>query len=304
LSVSKKDKFQSLKIFLRTFLLFISLVLLVGFKCSYPFYQINENNQERLSEVLKKTGEYCKKVKRMALFYVCKENVVGKIYFYRKKDIIKRFEKLETDSGQKNKELKEKRKKTFTYDYQLVKKEEELREKRVLLEEDGKEKYEENAVLWVVKYVGKYLVFGPVGFLSKYWQNYFNYEIVGKDTVEGKDAIIIKSSPKEIREENNNFGKIWVDEKDFSILKIEWDPLSIKDFVGEKIQTPGGDLRETVTWNVIYGVEKNGVRFPSKQLIQEVFVNEKGQKVIKEETIIIYKDYQFFIVEVDVKYKR
>ncbi|MFQ6052210.1 MAG: hypothetical protein ACE5K4_11035 [Candidatus Hydrothermarchaeota archaeon] len=154
----------------------------------------------------------------------------------------------------------------------------------------------------MVKYVSKYLIFGPVGFLSKYWQGYFDYEIVGKDTVEGKKVIIIKSYPKSVMVENNNYGRIWIDEKDFSILKIEWDPRSIRDYDKGPISSPIGDLKKEMIWSVTFGKEKNGVRFPSEQCIQEVLINEESEKFILEETLFAYVDYQFFIVEVDVKY--
>ena len=63
-------------------------------------------------------------------------------------------------------------------------------------------------------------------------------------------------------------------------------------------------MNKTVIWNVTYGVEKNGVRFPSKQLIQEVFVNNKGEKVVVKELSFVYEDYKFFTVEIEIKYKR
>jgi hypothetical protein len=54
---------------------------------------------------------------------------------------------------------------------------------------------------------------------------------------------------------------------------------------------------------VSYGIETNGVRFPSKQLIQEFLINEEGEKYIQDETSFDYVDYKFFKVEVDVIYK-
>lgn len=49
-------------------------------------------------------------------------------------------------------------------------------------------------------------------------------------------------------------------------------------------------------------MEKNGVRFPSKQLIKDVLIDKEGEKFIQEETLFIYYDYKFFIVDVEVKY--
>lgn len=260
------------------------------------------NNRAMLNQILEKTGNYCERVKKIALFYVCKERIEKKTYFYKTETYQKKMPAVEAWTLMKRLKVKGTKRNSWTYDYQLIKKEGELKEKRDLLEKDGKKKHEDNAELKMVKYVSKYLIYGPVGFLSKYWQDYFEYEIVGKDIVDGKDAIIIKSYPKSEMVENNNFGRIWVDEMDFSILKIEWDPKSIEDYQEEEISSPIGELKKSIIWNVSYGVEKNGVRFPSKQLIQEFFIDEEGKKFIQEKTSFIYDDYKFFIVEYDVKY--
>jgi len=195
------------------------------------------------------------------------------------------------------------RTKTFLYDYQLVKKGKELREKRILLEEDGEEKYEENVELRPVRYSGRYMVYGPVGFLSKHWQQHFEHKIVGEDVIDDKKAIIIESTPKKGREVNYNFGRVWVEEKNFCILKIEYDPKSIKDYKDELLHSPIGDLSKKVIWATHFGVEKNGVRFPSQQLIQEFYVNSEGESLLIEKIAFMYEDYKFFIVETDVKYK-
>ena len=236
--------------------------VLAGSGISYPDSSGESDSQKILYRILEETGDYCEIVKNMALFYVCKEKVVYVKYYYTKRGL----EKFSLSSGKLK--ARDSRQKTFTYDYQLIKKEKELREKRILLEEDGKEKYEEDVEIRPVKYIGKYLVYGPVGFLSKYWQKRFDYKIIGEEILDGKETIIIESSPKKEREENENYGRVWVDKKNFSILKIEYDPRSIKDYEDELILSPIGDLKKKVVWTVHYGVEKKGVRFPSKQLVQ------------------------------------
>ena len=109
--------------------------------------------------------------------------------------------------------------------------------------------------------------------------------------------------PKKEREVNYNFGRAWVDKNDFSILKIDYDPKSIKDYEDELLQSPIGDLSKNVIWTTHFGVEKNGVRFPSQQLIQEFYVNSEGESLLIEKIIFRYEDYKFFIVETEVKYK-
>lgn len=250
-----------------------------------------------MDTILEKTAEYCERVKDIALFYVCKEKVEDERYSFNKKNLLK-FSMSSFDEI----EPKRLKKKTYTYDYQLIKKGKELREKRILLEEDGKEKYEENVEFRPVRFFSRYLVYGPVGFLSRQWQPHFEYNIVRRDVINGKHTIVIESFPREEREENCNYGRIWVDEQDSSILKIEYDPRSIRDFENELIQSPIGDLRKAVVWYISYGFEKHGVRFPSQQLIQEFYVNREGKRILLEKISFSYEDYKFFIVETEVKY--
>jgi len=259
----------------------------------------SDQEQALLKQILKETGDYADKVINAALFYVCTEKISDKEYF---------FGRTRADSSmlRQNKffHIKKIKKQTFTYDYQLIQKKGELTEKRILLEENGKKRYQKNADLNKLKYIGKYLVFGPAGFLSKYWQSFFDFEIIGEEKLDNRNTLLFKATPKQEMEENNNIARIFVDKKNFQVLKIEWDSASIKDYENEKITTRRGTFYKTVSWAIFYGIEKNGVRFPSHQIIQEVFIHPKrGYRAVKRETNILYQDYKFFTVETDIKYK-
>jgi len=281
----------------RRSLLFFLFILALAIN-SNPIVLNKAQGKDILDSILKKTGDYCEKVKKMALFYICNENVEVERHIFERKNLI-RF----SMSALKNVKPRRIRTKSYTYDYQLIKKGPELKEQRILLEEDGKEKHEENVEFRPVKYAGTYMVYGPVGFLSKQWQEHFEYKLVGEDVIDTKKAIVIESTPTKEREANYNFGRVWVDEKDFSILKIEYDPKSIKDYEDEQVQLPTGDLRKKVRWTTHFGIEKNGVRFPSQQLIQEFYVNSEGENLLIERITFLYEDYKFFTVDTDVIYK-
>jgi hypothetical protein len=194
---------------------------------------------------------------------------------------------------------------TFVYDYQLVKKEDDLRERRVLLEENGNRRNIQDAELDKIKYFSQYLVFGPVGFLSSAWQEHFQYEILGEEKIQDENALILKATPKEEREENNNIGRIWIG-SDYQVLRIEWEPASIQNYADESFDSRLGEFKKTVKWAVDYGIEKNGVRFPSRQVVQEIFITSTPRgneyRTVKHETVFEYSDYKFFIVETEIKY--
>jgi hypothetical protein len=79
--------------------------------------------------------------------------------------------------------------------------------------------------------------------------------------------------------------------------------LELKDYEEETVRLPTKEYKKTIIWNVDYEIEEKGVRFPSKQVVHEIFINEKNEKIIQEEITFLYTDYKFFIVETDVKYK-
>ncbi|MBN1273334.1 MAG: tetratricopeptide repeat protein [Candidatus Aminicenantes bacterium] len=250
-----------------------------------------------LLSVLKGSGDYCERIKNIALFYVCKEKITHIQFSYGRRNLF-----YTTFQSARRLKIHSKKEKTFLYDYQLIKKEEELKESRILLEENGKKRHQKNAPFPPLKYNYQYLIYGPVGFLSRYWQDFFHFEYLGKEKVNDRQAVVIRSIPKERRKENYNFGKIWIDAENKSILKIEYDPKSIRYYREEKLRSPIGNLRKETNWIIYYGVEKNGVRFPSRQIIRDFYINNQGEKLLMEEIVTDFLDYQFFVVETDIKF--
>jgi len=259
-------------------------------------------DQARLQEILRSTGEYCERVKQIALHYICQENVI---------DIENFFHGASRALGMQREEkvfnIRRVKRRTYRYDYQLVRKGDNLSEQRIMLEKNGKKKHQENADLSHLKYYSQYLIFGPVGFLSQYWQNHFTYSLIGEDMIDGEPAFIIQADPNEVRLDNYNIGRIWVNE-DFQIVRVAWEPASIQNYEDEILISRLGPFQKKVVWTVDYTVEKNGVRFPGRQFVREIFFrnSENGfpQKAVKRETRFEYNAYKFFIVETDVRFQK
>jgi len=282
-------------------LLIIPMILIITTQKASPKYY--QTDQANLNQIMKKVAEYCERVKSIALFYVCKENIKDKRKFYRVSNTlrIKPYGSPEFILDLKTLRLRRTRNISYLYDYQLINKEQKLQEQRTLLKKNNRKKIIENAKL-EARFNAKYLVYGPVGFLSRYWQNYFNYEITGRESLGKIQAVIIRATPKPNNKENWNFAKIWINEKDSSILQIEWESESFYDFDGKNIASMSGEFRTVTMWRVTYGIKKNGVRFPSRQHIQEFLVSESGKRYLRNEIVTIFNDYKFFIVETEVKY--
>ncbi|MCK4759097.1 MAG: hypothetical protein KAT69_03565 [Candidatus Aminicenantes bacterium] len=268
-------------------------------------HELNLNSDQiKLKNILEKAAEYCEKVKKVALSFTCTEIIESKKYVYRKGAtlIINAFGDIPEvhDFNVRDLKLQKIVKDKFIYEYRLVKKDSTLEENRTLLQKNRRKKYKENAEL-KIQYKGQFALYGPVGFLSNYWQEYFDYEIVGEELLDEKKTIVVEASPNPANKENRNFAKIWIDEKDFSILQIEWQPQSIADYQRKIQESRRGNLEEKVIWNIKYGVEKNGIKFPSKQLIQRILVDYNWKKKIMEEVSFTYSDYKFFDINSDIK---
>jgi outer membrane lipoprotein-sorting protein len=249
-----------------------------------------------LADILKATGDYCETVKRMALFFICQERIEDHENFFTRGRAASR-------SSPDALMISRTKRQHFIYDYQIIKKGDEFEERRILLEENGEKRHQENANLATLKVSARNLVFGPVGFLSRYWQKLFVYEIQGEELIDGKIAIIIRAVPNAERKDNNNRGRVWVDASTYQILRIELEPQNAQDaeVLFEGNSPAGTKYRRHFTWTVDYGVEKNGVRFPSRQTIREELLSDTGYKILKCEVLFNYTDYKFFTVEVDIK---
>ena len=260
-------------------------------------------DQAKLKNVLETAGDYCEKLKNMALYFICRENIKEKTYEFDKTILFRRG----TDQSRRllpQEDLRTAKtiKNSYIYDYQMIKKGDEFKEKRDLLEENGKKRDKKDIELQTPRMSAKYLVFGPVGFLSKSWQPHFRYEIVGAEIINKKKALVLRAVPREITEDNYCFGRIWLDESDSSILKIEWEPQSISN-LKETVESSIGELRRKITWTVAYDIIKNGVRFPGGQSIKESYITKNGKEHLKYEAEYIYDKFRFFTVETEVVFR-
>ena len=259
-------------------------------------------DKEELEIILKKCAEYCERVKSIALFYVCQEEIKDKTNIYRIANTVGISPYGKTvlmPGGSLN--LNRTRISSYLYDYQLINKEKELQEQRTLLKKNNREKNIKNAKL-ETRFNAQYLVYGPVGFLSRYWQDYFNYKIIGQESLNNIMATVLEAAPNPNNKDNRNFAHLWINEEEGSILQIEWESESIYDFNGKNIASMFGEFRTTMMLSITYGLEKNGVRFTSRQLIQEFLVSESGESFLRNEIITNLNDYKFFIVGTEIKY--
>jgi len=265
---------------------------------------VSSRAADPLSPLLMKASAYCDRLKSIALQYICDEHIVRTTYLYDVKKYVKGQEFGATGLPQKRWVLKRKTTREILYDYQLLKKNEQLVEKRAALTVDGKKWSKSENPPNILPYQAQYIVYGPVGFLSAYWQTRFDYFEQDSENMNGRSAVVFISQPNSFREENSVYGKLWVEDKTGAVLRIDWDPESIDFFRSDETPAAFGGLDKQLIWSAYFEVEKNGIFFPSRQEIREEYVGPKGETVIADVWTITYENYKFFTVGTDVEIKK
>ena len=288
----------------------VVFVVVVDFKLRKSAKNLSLKNsskkQDDLEIILEKSADYCERLANSALHFICEETIKEEIYqgsqgfMGRSPTIILPGNiRMRGSGGGRNIERN-----AYVYDYQLIKKGEKIEETRILLKENGKKKYEKNAPLKTKRFYSKRSVFGPVGLLGKKWQDKFNYKIIKEKTIKRRKTFVIEIKPKVEGEGKLNYGKVWVDKKDFSVLQIEIEQQSLAGFEILEQEIKKKNITPFFTTTHLYFIEKNGIRFPSKTVFEEKYKYKGGRRrrFKASETIITYDKYRFFIVDVNVKY--
>lgn len=258
-------------------------ILLVGIRPAKSISRAGQNAQSqaiagRLAEVLKKAEAYCQRLDSVALDFVCFEEVREMTRHYTP----------HTD--------------VYLYDYQFVRKSNEIKERRNLISVNGDKTNKKDASLETLVFQYKNVLFGPAGLLSKTWQPDHEYTFIGEETFDKEKVVVIEARPGPNLTQPHCYGKLWVKEADGSVLKIVWDQRSIGNF--ETIEEWAKDHESTpaITAYSEYGYEKNGIRFPSRSYTEIAYLNKDNRKFVNAEVSIIYKDYKFFTVETEIEY--
>lgn len=245
--------------------------------------------QDKVPAILKNVAKYCSRLEAVSLNFFCTEEIDEKVLnaVQRKGKILKR----RTVTHNK-----------FTYGYRLVRDANSkiVKENRILLKQNGWKREKENAEL-KTRFKYKNIVFGPTMF-NRRSQPYYQYEIIGKRRWNNRNALIVEAVPNSEGDPRFAAGRIWVDEKDYSILRIEIYQQSIQNF--EEIAKMAGKHKVTPCITIIneYEVVKSGIRFPSRVYYEEAYKGARDTVIIQSQAAVIFTDYKFYNVSTDVKY--
>jgi hypothetical protein len=263
----------------------------------------NKIDQSKLIKILEKTAHYCKNLEDISLYYFCQENVKETIYPLPKKyrgitgivGIHGHYPRFHDKPSIVNE---------YLYEYQLIRKgKKKIRERRILLEENGEEKNVKNARLKTQCFKYTKIINNPQVF-NKEEQRFYNFKILRMDKLKGRNVLVIQALPQPGVQKKLTWGEFWVDESNFSILKIKMAQRSIWNY--HKIERIAQALNADPNISIImdYDIEKNGIMFPSTFILKEEYIPPNGEAIILSMLEVKYEKYKFFTVGVDITYDK
>lgn len=264
----------------------------------------NDTNTQgsELERILSGCADYCDKLTNAALHFICEERISEEINHGRSGGVVSVMTSGDGSIRMSSGGGRDIERNEYIYDYQLINKDNKIEESRVLLKENGKKKNEKDAPIKTKRFYSKRSVYGPIGWLGKEQQDKYTYRILKEQTVKRRKCYVIEVEPKTQIEENPNHGRVWIDKEDFSVLRIEIIQESLSGY--EKVEQESSKLKLTprITTTHDYFFEKNGIRFPSGTICEEMYLGRPRIRFQASETTITYDAYRFFTVETKVIY--
>ncbi|MGB8959494.1 MAG: hypothetical protein WCC00_10860, partial [Candidatus Aminicenantales bacterium] len=243
---------------------------------------------EKVRSLLRKARDYCDRLSRASLDFVCVEDITEKSE--------SRWPRIRLSNALPWNRAEEHR---YLYDYQFISKNGQRTEKRRLLEYDGVKEGSELTNLITRSFDYRNVLFGAVDLLAESFQNLYRYRLKGRELLDGEDVCVIDAIPVSGVPEDINQGRIWIRENDASVLKVLWNVQWMERLPDIQEAAKRYKGQPEITAITEFKFEKNGVRFPSRFLIEEAYITNKGKKLIGSIISVVYRDYRFFTVEVE-----
>lgn len=244
-----------------------------------------------LSRLLAKAADYCARLSRASLDFVCLEDVSEKIYEQSP------FSPPSPGAfpGRRNDVVEHR----YLYDYQFVTEGGQKTEKRRILEMDGVKKKAEDTALDTTTFFYRNVLFGPVDLLAESRQGFYRYELKGRESLAGQAVAVIEAIPAPGLAVTVNQGTIWIRESDAAILKIVWNVRSMEKSASIRETAKRYKSTPQILQVTEFQIEKNGVRFPNRFSVEEAYISKKGKKRVRSALDAVYRNYKFFTVEVE-----
>jgi len=285
----------------QTFIGIVFAVTLIFFiNCTFhhkTLFSIEDSST--LETILTKASEYCSQLNELSVSFVCIEKTSEKkSYSLSREDPKSRPDNWLSHSNPPVINLHKRGKNVFVFEYQFARKNYHIAEKRILLEENGQKKHLENARIQTNYYGYEHVLFKPIVFLSESFQSEYEFKLIKEDNYKGERAYIIKAISSSPQTSTITNGKIWICQSDFSILKMEWEQTSVKNYGGTAIIAMSLHALPNFKFSAEFNTEHNGIRFPTQFRFKELYVFKRGGKrYLRTDLAVKYEDLQFLSTE-------
>jgi hypothetical protein len=198
----------------------------------------------------------------------------------------------------------------FDYEYQVIRDKEQITENRKPLRVDKVPFQHSQSTQKPIAFNHHYLIYGPIVLFSENRQPFYKYSILKEETIDGEKTMVIEALPLYYQDPALQFGKAHVKESDGSIVGIEWNPKSIRNFQSILEQAGGPGVSPQLSFFLELNVIKDNLHFPSRCQVKWTLegvdekvmagARKKGYALTGVVTDIIYKNYKFFTVGTQV----
>lgn len=260
-----------------------------------------------LATILAAARDYCARLERAALDFVCLEEVEERLDLSRdeRAGLEQAARSAGTDpsawvSSPRNRLVSPRRPKlanTYLFDYQFIRRDKKVEENRVLLEKNGRQAGPNTDAPRLSAFNYADILLMPVRLLDAKSQDFYSYRLQAQDRIMDLDAWVIEAVPRMTGITRYLGGRIWLKQDDSSVLRIEWDPATFDHYEAIVARAASFKAEPEVRSATDFGFEKNGLRFPSSDLTEEAYRDADGRLFVRARTQVTYKGYKFFMVE-------
>jgi hypothetical protein len=255
-----------------------------------------------LNSVLEKARKYCQRLDKAALDFVCREEVKERANVLKAPggtSVIPGVTGYATDSGRLTTVAappEEFKTTTYVYDYQFIRKGGDVKERRDLMKKDGEEVKREDARIETRHFKFRDILFGPSLLVGEAAAADHVYELLKKEKIKGQEADVVACEARPESAGRVLTGRAWVRRTDGAVLRISWDPESFAGYQDVLAVAKELKMSPAIKSETEFGVERNGLRFPSLDKTDEVY-REGTMNFTRSYTTVKYTDYKFFTVE-------
>jgi hypothetical protein len=251
---------------------------------------------EEMNHILQGAADYCQRLKQSAFHFYCREKILetrNPLTKTRQNDL--QLNILRQQKTKPNLALRQIRDsahtqvKSYEFGYRLIKHSNKINEERDWISSSDNVKV------------------APITILDRTRQDRYNFQFIRFDERNGRPAAVIEALPKNPVETATIYGTLWIDMENFSILKIEADPRSIKGYALLKELALKLRTRLHLSLEIDFDRQRKGIRFPTKVSFLEKY---KGGRLISKNqgpkgwertrAEFTYSDYRFFSVQTEV----